>query len=133
MEISFDFKLEESKLFGKILRPVAEIIFINNNNKVLETAYVDSGADLSLIPRSIGDVLGFTIEKDNKITEIKGIGEIGVPIIIKNIKIKIGEKIIDSRIAWALIEEVPLLLGRTDIFNLFNISFLKNKKTVFSD
>lgn len=46
---------------------------------------------------------------------------------------KIGDEILDTRIAWALIEEVPLLLGRTDVFNLFDICFNKNKKTIFRD
>lgn len=133
MEIGFDFREEESRIFGTILRPVAEVIFINNNKEVLESVYVDSGADISLIPKSVGDTLGFEIEKTDTIIEIKGIGERGVPIIIKKIKMKIGDKILDTRIAWALIEEVPLLLGRLDVFKLFNVCFKKNKKTVFTD
>jgi hypothetical protein len=52
---------------------------------------------------------------------------------IKTVKIKIGERIIDARIAWSLIEDVPLLLGRVDIFKLFTIYFEKEKRTVFSD
>ncbi|MBS3056889.1 MAG: aspartyl protease family protein [Candidatus Aenigmarchaeota archaeon] len=131
MEIEFYFREEKSRIFGSILRPVAEIIFINNEKEILESVYIDSGADVSLIPKSVGDALGFTIEKSDKITEVKGIGERGVPIIIKKIKIKIGEKIINTRVAWALIEDVPLLLGRTDVFNLFDICFQKNRKTVF--
>ncbi len=67
----------------------------------------------------------------DKIVEIKGIGDVGIPIIIKNVKIKIGEKLIDARIAWALIEEVPLLLGREDVFSFFDICFNKNQKTIF--
>ncbi len=133
MEIEFDFKEEESRIIGPILRPVARVVLINEDIEFPEHVYVDSGADVSLIPRSVGEALGFKIEKTDKISEIKGIGERGVPIIIKKIKIKISEKIIDARIAWALIEEVPLLLGRTDVFNLFNICFKKNKKTVFTD
>ncbi|MEK6922654.1 MAG: hypothetical protein AABX08_02535 [Nanoarchaeota archaeon] len=133
MEVEFDFKEEQSKLFGPILRPVARVYFISGGVEYPEHVYVDSGADITLIPRSIGDILNFEIEKTDKITEIKGIGEQGVPIIIKKLKIKIGEKLIDTRIAWALIEEVPLLLGRMDVFNLFNITFKENKKTIFTD
>lgn len=133
MEIEFDFREEQSRIFGPISRPVAEITFINGEKKVLEYPYVDSGADISLMPKSVGDFLGFEIEKTDQITEIKGIGERGVPIIIKKAKIRIGEKLLETRIAWALIEEVPLLLGRTDVFNLFDICFKKNKKTVFKE
>ena len=128
-----DFREEQSRIFGQILRPVAEVTFINNEKEVLEYPYVDSGADISLIPKSVGNFLGFEIGKADEITEIKGIGERGVPIIIKKAKIRIGEKLFETRIAWALIEEVPLLLGRTDVFNLFDICFEKNKKTIFSE
>lgn len=133
MEVEFDFREEQSKIFGPILRPVARIYFVNGGIEYPEHVYVDSGADISLIPKSIGDILGFIIEKTDQITEIKGIGERGVPIIIKETKIRIGEKLLETRIAWALIEDVPLLLGRTDIFNLFDICFKKNKKTVFKE
>lgn len=133
MEIDFDFREEESRLFGKILRPVAAITLLHDKNELSESFYVDSGADISIIPKSVGDFLGFAIEKADEITEIKGIGERGVPIIIKKVNMRIGEKQFETRIAWALIEEVPLLLGRTDVFNLFTICFEKNKKTKFDE
>ncbi len=131
MEIEFDFKEEHSKLFGPVFRPVARITLINNEVEIPEFVYVDSGADLTLISKSVGDLLGFKVESIDSVQEIKGIGERGVPIILKKIKMKIGEKIFDARIAWALIEEVPLLLGREDVFNLFDINFQRNRKTVF--
>lgn len=133
MEVEFDFREEHSRLFGSILRPVARIILVNEGKEFPEHVYVDSGADISLIPKSVGDTLGFEIEKTDKIIEIKGIGERGVPIIIKNIQMKIGDRLLNTRIAWALIEEVPLLLGRLDVFKLFNVCFKKNKKTAFTD
>lgn len=133
MEIDFDFKEEQSGLFGNILRPVARIILVNGEIEVPEHAYVDSGADVSLIPKSIGDLLEFKIKDEDSVEEIKGIGERGVPIIVKKLRMKIGEKAFETRVAWALIEEVPLLLGRTDVFNLFDICFKKNKKTVFTE
>lgn len=133
MEVEFDFREEQSKIFGPILRPVARIVLLSDGIEVPEHVYVDSGADISLVPKSVGDALGFKIEKTDKITEVKGIGERGVPIIIKKIKMMLGDNLLETRIAWALVEEVPLLLGRADVFNLFDICFNKNKKTVFSD
>ena len=116
-----------------IPRPVARIILINGKTQVPEMVYVDSGADVTLIPRSVGELLNFKIEPDDKIEEVKGIGERGIPIVIKKVKIKIGEKLIDARIAWSLVEEVPLLLGRVDIFKLFDVTFEKERKTIFAD
>ncbi|OGJ17076.1 hypothetical protein A3K73_01465 [Candidatus Pacearchaeota archaeon RBG_13_36_9] len=133
MELEFDFKEEESKIFGPVLRPVARVVLVNQNMEVPEYPYVDSGADISLISKSVGDLLGFRIEEKDIVEEIKGIGERGIPIIIKKINMRIGEKEFETRIAWALIEEVPLLLGRMDVFNLFDILFKKNSKTLFAD
>ena len=134
MEVEFDFREEHSRLFGSILRPVARIILVNDEKEFPEHVYVDSGADISLIPKSVGEALGFEIQKTDKIIEIKGVGERSVPVIIKKIKMKIGERLLpNTRVAWALIEEVPLLLGREDVFGLFNICFKKNKKTTFTE
>ncbi len=133
MEIAFDFKEVASHLFGTITRPVAEVIFIYNGTEISETVFVDSGADVTLIPKSLGEVLGFTIDKTDTINELYGIGEQGIPIVLKQLKIKVGDRLCDIRVAWALIEEVPLLLGRTDIFPRFNVCFKKNTTTVFTD
>ena len=130
---SLDFKEEQSRLFGPVLRPVARIILINNEIEVPENVYVDSGADISLIPKSVGDLLRLKITSKDLIEEIKGIGERGIPVIIKKINMKIGDRMLETRIAWALIEEVPLLLGRIDVFNLFDVCFKKNKRTYFTD
>ncbi len=35
----------------------------------------------------------------------------------------LNEKKLKIRIAWALVEEVPILMGRMDIFNKFRIVF----------
>ncbi len=133
MEIEFDFKEEQSRLFGAILRPVARVVLVNESIEVPQHLYVDSGADITLIPRSVGELLGFLVFQEDLVWDIKGIGKGGVPIIIKKIKMKVGERLLDIRVAWALIEEVPLLLGRADVFNMFDVCFNKNKKTVFRD
>lgn len=131
-KIEFSFRKEQSGIFGPILRPVAHVVLVNGKNKVPEILYVDSGADVTLISKSIGDLLGLKVRSTDRIEEIKGIGERSVAMIIKKIKIQINNKIIFARISWALTEDVPLLLGRIDIFNLFDIVFSKNKRTIFN-
>lgn len=131
MEIEFDFREESSGLFGRIKRPVAKIILINKYKKIPQIFYVDSGADITLVPRSIGEILELENPKPSEITDIKGIGEKGVPMVLRKLKIQLGDILIDSRIGWALIEDVPLLLGREDFFKYFDIVFSKNKKTIF--
>jgi len=131
MEIEFDFREESSGLFGRIKRPVAKIILINRDKEIPQIFYVDSGADITLVPRSIGEILELDNPSPSEITDIKGIGEKGVPMVLRKVTIKLGSLNIESRIGWALIEEVPLLLGREDFFKYFDIVFSKNKKTIF--
>lgn len=130
--VEFEYREEDSRLFGKIVRPVADIYFIDNEgNKLISFMYIDSGADITLIPRKLGESLGFTVE-GGKIIEIGGIGNAKVPVIIKTASIMIGVRKVEVRIAWALTEEVPPLLGRTDVFDLFKIIFVqKNRRIQF--
>lgn len=130
--IEFDYLEEDSRLFGKIFRPVASVQFIDHNNQRLMTyMYIDSGADITLIPRQLGETLGFEIAGD-EIIEIGGLGDAKVPVIIKTVTMLLGEEKVECRVAWALVEEVPPLLGRTDLFDLFKITFdQKNKKIKF--
>ncbi len=132
MDVTFDFRPEQSGLFGTIHRPVARVVLTGENKREFpEIFYVDSGADVTLIPLSVGELLGFKIEASAEITEIKGIGERGVPIVLKQVMMRINGREFPAKVAWCLIEEVPLLLGREDVFRLFDIAFLRNRKTVF--
>jgi len=81
---------------------------------------VDSlSADVTVIPRRLGEFLGFVIEQ-HEISEICGIGDAVVPIIVKNIRMDIGEREFDAQIAWAMINDIPPLLGRPDVFDRFD-------------
>ena len=131
MEVEFAFRREESKIFGSIYRPVAKVTLVHRNHHVPEIFYVDSGADLTVIPLSIGQILSFENPKPEEIIEIKGIGEKGIPIVVRKVTMIFAATHMRVRIAWALIENVPLLLGREDFFSSYNITFVKNKKTIF--
>lgn len=131
MEIEFDFRKEKSGLFGDILRPVAKVNLIHKKIVVPQIFYVDSGADISLIPRSVGELLLFDSPNTQEIVDIKGIGEKGIPMVLRKVKLVLGSFKTNMRIGWSLVEDVPLLLGREDFFKHFKIVFTKNKKTVF--
>ena len=84
--------------------------------------YIDSGADISLIPRQLGDVLGLSFSK-GQVSSIRGIGKGTISVIISNVDAIIGTRTLKTRIAWALTEDVPLILGRLDIFDAFKVTF----------
>lgn len=46
---------------------------------------------------------------------------------MKKIVLVLDGKEIAARVAWALVEDVPLLLGRVDIFSQFRIIFDERK------
>lgn len=132
--MEFDFRKEESGVFGQIARPVARLILQGENgNRIPEIFYVDSGADITLLPRSLGELLGFHVKDPSEIKEIQGIGERGIPFVLRRIKITFNEETIEARIAWSLIEGVPPLLGRLDIFKIFTIIFFKERVTIFEE
>jgi len=132
MEIEFEFRKEKSGLFGYVYRPVAKVTLIFKKTTVPEIFYVDSGADITLVPRSIGEILKLDNPRPEEIEDIKGIGEKSVPMVLRKVFMKLGQFKTESRIGWALIEDVPLLLGREDFFRYFNIIFKKNRKTIFT-
>ncbi len=68
--------------------------------------------------------------KGGGIVDISGVEGGNVPVLIKEIMIDIGEEIFDVRVAWALIEDVPPLLGRMDVFSNFEAIFKEWEKEV---
>lgn len=126
--ITFKYKLESTGN-GKIYRPVAEIQLKSNTNRWIKFhPYIDSGADLTMVPLSLGRLLGLHV-KDNKIKQIGGIRG-SVPVSYHIIKLKIGSYALDIEIAWAMIEDVPPLLGRKGIFDNFTITFKQEQKLI---
>lgn len=130
--IVFKYK-EETAAKGKIKRPVADVFIKNSHGGWIEFhPYIDSGADVTLIPLSLGKLLGLSID-EKKIEQIGGIRG-SIPVIYLKKEIKIGGIQFPIQIAWALIEEVPPLLGRTDIFDKFNVLFKqKENLIIFND
>ncbi|MDI6736804.1 MAG: hypothetical protein QME42_11555 [bacterium] len=129
MKISFDYRKEKSKILGIIYRPVAEVGFYGTNGRLIyEYMYIDSGADFTLIPYKVGKFLGL---KEGEVEEIAGVnGMVGV--IFNEISLVIGKYKFPTLIAWAQIEHVPFLLGRRDVFSIFDITFQeRNKKVIF--
>lgn len=130
-EITFPYKEERSRLFGTIHRPIARAELKSKAEWIPTLMYVDSGADITLIPRSLGELLGFKIEAEEKIVNIGGIGG-AIPAIVKKASINLGGEILEARVAWALVEDIPPLLGRTDVFDNFEVDFRqKEKKVIF--
>jgi len=129
MKVIFPFVEERARIVEKIKRPYVQVTLINNKNKVTQWMYMDSGADITLIPFSVGKFLGFELKKDEEIRRIGGIGGGKVPVVLRKVRMRIGTKELKTRIAWCLDEDVPLILGRLYVFDNFKIT-LDQKESV---
>ena len=121
--ITFYYRKMRSRVLGEILRPVADIRLQTRKGKWIKyEAFIDSGADITIIPYSVGKYIGFEMKEEN-LVQFQGVAGKNVPTILTKVKMRIGEVELEPRVAWALIEEAPPLLGRLDIFDRFNITF----------
>jgi len=119
--VEFSYRQETAR--GEpVMRPVGRVLIEHQGKAVLLLPYIDSGADVTLIPKSIGEALGLSLEPGD-VQELSGVGEGRVAVAFKTVRMGIGEHNFDCRIAWALIEEVPPLLGRKDVFDRFAVLF----------
>lgn len=120
--IEYPFKRFNSKILGELLKPIVRVTLGGPKESIDVFMLVDSGADLSFLPYSAGEAIGLEIDMSNR-REVHGIGEGSVPYILSNILLTIDDIQINARVGWAMIEEVPFLLGRLDVFREFSITF----------
>ncbi|MFZ5801309.1 MAG: hypothetical protein ACOY3D_08075 [Candidatus Omnitrophota bacterium] len=128
--IKFHYRKESSAITGSVLRPVADVVLEAGTRKVEAAMYIDSGADITIISLGLGKALGLEQSPKDEILEIRGVSGAGVPYLLKSAHIQLNGKRLKIRLAWALIEEVPLLLGRLDIFDKFEILFNESREFV---
>lgn len=131
--IEFPFKSFTSKDFGVIHKPFAKVRFIHKKHTMLIDTLIDSGADITIMPKSAGEIgLGFRLDTKDKIINLGGAGGGVIPAVVKEAVVEIGEHKFSSRIAWALIDTVPFILGRLDVFNQFDVEIRqKSLLTIF--
>jgi len=120
--MEFPFEERYSEKLGPIHKPIIPVKIIGPHRNVNIFMLLDSGADISLIPYSVGETIGLKLDMANR-SEIYGIGEGSVPYILTNVNIEIGTIETSIRIGWTLIEEVPFIIGRLDFFHQFAIEF----------
>lgn len=126
-KISFPYKKEPSTLFGYIYRPVVEIYLKTKENQWFKVStYADSGADITIFPKSICEILNLRLHEGQEST-VKGVGGEEITIFIHKITVRIDKEELKIRAGFAEREDIPYLLGRTDILTHFNILFEKNK------
>ena len=127
---SFPYKKEPSSIFGYVYRPVVEMYLRTGEGEWFNVSpYADSGADITILPRSVCEILGLRLQ-DGQENVVTGVSGEEIKIFIHKITVRIGDEEIEIRAGFAEREDIPYLLGRTDILNRFNIPF-ESDKVVF--
>ncbi len=131
MKKCFKFARENSSSLGFVYRPIAKVGLKDANGDMFELSMlVDSGADISILSKRIGDIMGVDVE-EGEAKVFRGI--VGEMIAyVHKIPLFINGKEVEIRVAFAL-SEIPNLLGRLDIFKNFEISFRREEDFCFSD
>ena len=132
MAVEFEFRPFWHPLFGEQCRPYATLQLSYAERSVWADFLIDSGADVMLIPYKVGLNLGLSVRLNEPVYTLGGVA-MGLPVVYRTIKVRIGVHEISCRVAWALSEKAPAVLGRLDIFDAFHVEFRQDeRKTVFT-
>ena len=129
-KMEFPYQKEDSVLFGVIYRPVVDFEIKTRFGWIPVLAYADSGADITLLPRSFLYFLDVKFTEE-EVKEIGGVGGGKVPVVVREVELNVSDRVIRAKAAIALIKDIPYLLGRKDVFDHFEVCF-KNKKKITS-
>ncbi len=130
--IEFPYKQEKSDIFGIVRRPRLTVDVFSELKRewiTIDEILADTGADLTVLPRFIGEMLVEDITAGRYI-EIRGVTPGAVLIaFVHNLPARIKNKEFKLPLALADSNAVPSILGRMDGLDKFEVSFLKGRKT----
>jgi len=126
-EVFFPYRRIRSKTFGDVLIPVVKISLIGRREVGVD-ALVDSGAVISIFPRSLCDLLGLVFEDGKRASVRTATGE-EIPIRVHRVKMTIEDSNFNIRAAFCERENIPYVLGRLDIVGKIGIKFEKDGTT----
>ncbi len=130
MVIEFPFIEFETENIGKIFKPFSFVrLEYKNQFLSLYPMLVDSGADITLIPRKTGVRLGFVEPKEGEVKELGGIAG-SAPVVYRTMDMRVEDVKFPCRVAWAQTDDVPPVLGRVDVFDKFDIELKQSERKV---
>ena len=124
--VSFSYRREFSHVLGEILRPVASVQVRAVRGHWFPTLmYIDSGADMTLVPSDFGKLLGMDLSKNK--ASLAGVTGAPLRVSLQSAEVMIGNTLENATIAVATRNNVPYLLGREGLFKAFKIIFEEYK------
>ena len=131
MALIYRFKKEKLEDGTFVSRPRILVTLINNGKPVDVTALIDSGCDITVIPRGIAKYLG--LDLTGKKTKLYGYTQ-STDVIESNVNISFVGKAERQSVTLSNVlvlvpsndEEYDVILGVRDIFDEFDITFRKS-------
>ena len=132
MTLTFRYKKVKRPNGTEVKTPSIPITLTGKDGKYDFIALLDSGADISAIPKSIAELIGLDISGQKE--ETSGIGG-NVSAVETNINIEIskGHELYNFIIPVKVIlskDEFPILLGRAGFFDKFIITFNQREERI---
>ncbi len=126
MSLIYHFKKLPGKKGASIKTPSIPITFSGNSSLNLsEIALVDSGADCSIMPRGLAEVLD--LDLSGKKNPSWGLSGEAIECIETNVKLKIGNSRNNYEFMIPILvspdDNCPVILGRRTFFEKFKITF----------
>ncbi|MEK6871374.1 MAG: retropepsin-like aspartic protease [Nanoarchaeota archaeon] len=129
MTISLKYISHELKS-GRIYRPLIPLTFYGRENRDV-IGILDSGSDISIIPKEIVEFLEIELFDNNEVFGISG-----TSIKVKEGKMRItfgkGREFYNFEIPILVpdSDDVPLIIGRKGFFDQFKITFIESEKKI---
>lgn len=133
MRVIFPFEKQQTKIFGVMRRPIADVLFWseNLNNWIPVKMIVDTGADYTLLPIWIAQKLGVNLQKDCRRFSTRGVGGSQLVLLAKNgRRVKLGSWENKITLGFLRDNDIPPLLGRLHFLERLKVTF-ENFETKF--
>lgn len=133
LEIKIPYSPQESNIIRTISRPLITIKVYSKIKDIWIPVYdtlADTGADITLLSRYLGDMIVHDITS-GKYIEVKGIVTTTVLIgFIHTLRLEIFHKEIETEVVIADSDDVRPILGRFKGLDLFEVTFDKGKQVI---
>jgi hypothetical protein len=121
--IKFEYTQVRSQLGEVALRPLLPLTLIHDHRSIDVLGLVDSGGDINILPHHLGKSLGLQWEQCGILPTLGGaLGQLETRAVVLMAKIE-PFSVISIGFGWSVSDNSPLILGRTNFFQLFSVCF----------
>jgi Aspartyl protease len=133
-ELPYKIRIVPLRIFGirkKEWSPDYTIILKTDIEQVIEEMLIDSGADISVISKKIGELLGLQTSKYEVVSQVGGVGGGTIDYLTRKITFVIDNHEVTAPVAWLQDDKYnELIVGREVIFDVFDIEFKQADETI---